>query len=129
MVAFRNRDHPGDDVRRQHVNFIRAFWELLAFHGYKRFLEEGAGLVVVNESDFLNKSLFQMKGIEIGYITKTTPIFKDLLAEQELGWFKTYDAETTLLVGFVRSDNGFSSYRIQGLPGGTPKELFEKPTM
>lgn len=125
MVALR-KDYPGDEIRRQHVEFCRTFWQLLAFESYKRSLTEGAGVLLVKETDFLNKSLSEISGIEVGFVTAATPGFEKVLSAQEIGWLKNHDFSTTLLIGFVRGDDGFSSYRIVGLPGRTPKEIFER---
>ncbi len=127
MVAPK-RDYPGDAVRKQHIEFIRTFWQLLAFESYKRSLSDGVGVLLVKEMDFLNKNLSEISGIEIGYVTTSTPEFNGILGEQEIGWLKKHNPATTLLISFVRGDDGQSSYNIVGLPGRTPKEIYERMT-
>lgn len=125
MVAER-RDHPGEGVRRQHLGFIHSFWNLLAYEAFRRFVSDGKGILLVKEEDFLNRSLSELNGIEIGYISASVPEGHTLLSHQEIGWMSDYDPESTVLIGFVRSDQGFSSYRIAGLLGRTPKEMYQR---
>ena len=121
-----NNSHPGEEVRRQHLQFIHGFWQLLAYEAYRRSLTEGGGVLVVKEADFLGKNLAEINGIEIGYITKAMPEFNTILGEQEHNWIETYDAAKLVLIGVCRIDGGFSSYCMGGRPGRSPKEVFDR---
>ena len=61
------------------------------------------------------------------YITETSPGFEDVLGAKERAWVRDYNPAITLLVGFVREDGGFSSYRLNSAtPSRTPKALYER---
>jgi hypothetical protein len=125
MVAER-QDFPGENVRRQHLAFTHTFWQLLAYEAYRRFLSEGRGILLVREEAFLNKNLSDISGTEVGYVTTPTPEYEKILSEQETGWLVSYNPETLMLIAFLRTDNGISSYCLGGRPGQSPKEIYDR---
>lgn len=125
MVSI-SRDYPGDAQRQRHLDFVNANWCLLAREAYKRFLADGHGILVVQESDFIGLPKGVLVCFQMGYITEISPGFEDVLGAKERGWVRNYDPASTLLVGFAREDGGFSSYRLNSAtPSKTPKALYD----
>ena len=125
MVSI-SRDYPGDAKRQRHLDYVNANWSMLAREGFKRFLADGPGVLVVQEFDFIGQPRGVLVCFQMGYITETSPGFEDVLGAKERGWVRDYDPAITLLVGFAREDGGFSSYRLNSAtPSKTPKALYD----
>jgi len=124
-MVFIKREHPGMRDRNAHIEFTMANWKTLAKAAYDHYLKQGRGILLINESDFMNQPKGTIVKYQIGYLPQTTQEFVDGIEEKEAGWVAEYDAGTTLLIGFLRQDGGLSSYRIDGVGDGTPKALYE----
>lgn len=121
------RDFPGWKTRQAHVDAIVLNWNLLARESYKHFLAHGAGVLVLDESDFTGKSKGRKGEITVAYVPKEIPITPTFFEEKEIRWMEEYDPTTTLLCVFLRGDEGVSSYRMTAIdPDRTPKAIFER---
>ena len=125
MAYFAKNAHPGAEARDAHVRFCQANWNTLAKAAYAYFLKEGRGIVLVQESDFMNKPRGVVVKFQIGYLALSAPNFSTLMSGKEAGWIRSYDPAKTLLIGFCRTDEGLSSYRIDGIDDRTPQALHD----
>ena len=122
-----NRDYPGDERRQRHLDFLNVNFCLLAREAFKRYLADGPGVLVVQESDFIGLPKGVLVCFQMGYITEASPGFEGVLGAKERGWVREYNPEITLLVCFAREDGGFSSYRLNSAnSSNTPKALYER---
>ena len=125
-MSKKHNDYPGEVVRAQYIDFIHANWALLCVLSYKGFLEKGKGMVVVPDEDFITKEKGILTEIRMTYMASDDPLLGKMIGNQERGWFLNVNPDRTLLVGFIRSlDEGFSSFRVDGVGSGTPKEIYE----
>ena len=126
-MVFIKRDYPGDAERNAHVEFVALHWDSLAKAAYKFYLEKGRGIVLVSTSELAVKPKGSVKHVQIGYLPLSAPNFAQLMAgkDKEAGWVLEYDAAKTLLVAFLRDDEGLSSYRIDGIGRRKPKDLYD----
>jgi hypothetical protein len=127
MTYFVKQAHPGAEARDAHVRFCQANWNTLAKAAYAYFLKEGRGIVLVQESDFMNKPRGVVVKFQIGYLALSAPNFGKLMEgkDKEAGWCRSYDPARTLLIAFCRTDEGLSSYRIDGIEDRTPQALHD----
>jgi hypothetical protein len=111
-------------VRMRHIEFIRVNFPSLAAEAYRRFLQAGPGILLLNENDFLNRPVGQIVKYGMAFIHTDTDEFKalsvDFSADKESNWVKEYNPKTTVLIGISRIGGGLSSYRIDGVGDGTP---------
>ena len=112
---------PRGDVRSRHLSFITANFEQLAAAAYAGFLEDGRGMILLADEDFIKKPLGVFVKFRQCYMAKGSKIFaaagNKLPGDKEEGWVAEYDPKRTLLVAFSRS-GGISSYRILGVGAG-----------
>lgn len=121
--------HPGEHVRQRHIDFIHANWSRLASTAHRGYEKKGRGMLICHDEDFIDKPRGVMIGFRIVYAAKGTEAFQrvvdECLGEKELRWIKQYSPSGTILVGFIRTDGGFSSYRVAARvyegAGGTEK--------
>ena len=126
-MVFPKHDRPTNEIRAAHLDFISANWDMLAKLSYENFLAHGPGLVLADESDFIGKQKGILAEIKVGYMSKDDPKTAALIQQKERNWLATYDAETTLLIVFIRGDEGVSGYKIAGVqPERTPKRLYQR---
>lgn len=128
MVCIR-KDYPGDHARQRHLMFIKANWDLLAMAAYKGYLESGRGMVVVDSDSFVDMPVGVTVRFNVAYVSEGSDALKKMKGwpgNKESSWVKQYDPSSTMLVGFCRQDGGFSSYRIQGLGGGIPEQIYKQ---
>ena len=126
MVSL-NRDHPGPKRRRQHLSFIQANWNLLARVAYENFLKQGAGMLVIEEKDFIFKQEGILTEIGIAYLSRGNELLSKLIQDQERGWMESYNPATTILICFLWAAGGESGYRIEvPFPDQTPKAIYER---
>ena len=123
--------HYSDGVRRERqVDFIRANWNLLCTIAYKNFLEKGKGMVLVAEEDFIHEKQAVLAKIRITYLNPKELTDGNIIGEQEKGWLENYEAEHTILVGFLRAEgSGFDSFRLNGFIPNNPKTIFERSVL
>ena len=124
MVTIR-RDHPGEEARRAHIAFTQANWNTIAKAAYGCYLAQGRGMVLVEESDFMNRPRGTIVRYQLAYMPQSSKDFARVVPDKEAEWVRTYAPERTILVGFIRQDGGLSSYRMDGLGGGSPRKLYE----
>ncbi len=124
-MVFIRRDHPGEEARNAHIAFIQANWSALAKAAYWYYLTEGRGMVLVEESAFMNRPRGTVVRYQLAYMPQSSKEYSKVVPDKEAEWVRTYEPEKTLLVGFIRQDGGLSSYRMDGLGGGAPKKLYE----
>ena len=125
----RSDGHPGSKVRERHISFIQANWEQLAAEAYKGYKDNGRGMLVVDDSDFVKKPRGRMTKFKMTYVAEGSAELKGIggwPGKKEAGWVKDYEPETTLLIGFARTDTGFSSYRIVGVGDGIPLMAWQR---
>ncbi len=127
-MIMERKDHPGDKVRARHLDFIKANFELLATIAYKGYLEHGRGLVAVIEADFLNKPKGIQAEIRMTYMAAHNAVasLPCLAEDKEQKWLHEYDPDNGLVIGFLRTDGGFSSYNMKGLNQNAPKAIYER---
>jgi len=128
-MVFQRKDFPGEKVRRQYIDFIQINWALLCTVAYTGFLEKGKGMVVVPDEDFITKPQGVLAEIRITFMAENDPVLQKLIGDQERGWFldASLSPDRTLLIGFVRSlDDGFSSFRVDGVGENAPKQIHER---
>ncbi len=131
-MVFIKRDHPGKRVRDRHIDFINANWDLLALEAYKGWIAHGKrGLLVINEADFIEAPKGVAVTFRMGYLPEGSAEFDKAAGPTERKWFtkELYDPDVAMCVCFMRSDDGISSYRVQGLWERTPKALYQKEMM
>ena len=123
-----NRAFPGWKTRQAHVDYIMANWNELAKTAYRGFLAHGAGMVVLDESDFLGKPIGVLTQVSVGYLPKDSPKLAGLIEKKERAWLAEYDPSNTILFLMIRhQDVGTSTYRMTGIdPNRTPRALHER---
>ena len=126
-MVYIKRDYPGDAERNAHVEFVARHWDSLAKAAYKFFLEKGRGIMLVSTSEIPIKPKGAVTQVQIGYLALSATNFGQLMADKnkETGWIREYEPAKTLLVAFLRSDDGMSSYKIDGIGSRRPKDLYD----
>ena len=107
---------PGESRRERHQAFIGANIGQLAAVAVAGHREHGRGMVLLDDTDFMNKPRGVLTRYRIGYLAEGTAAFARIgqwPGEREAGWVAGYDPETTMLVALVRADGGLSSYRVR----------------
>ena len=115
--------------RDRHIAFIQANWDALAAECYKGYKEKGRGMLILQESDFINKPVGELCKFSMIFVGQGSPEFQAMgkwPGAKEARWVQNYTPEETLLVGFVRLDDGISSYRINGLAEGMPIICYQR---
>lgn len=114
-------------VRARHLMFLQANLAMLSAMTYQGFLDHGRGMLMLDDSDFVDKPPGVLTTFRAVYVAAGSA---ELLAmggkwpgEKEAGWVETYDPRTTALFGFIRKDVGSSSYNLTGPVDGTPEVL------
>lgn len=129
-MVFPKNSHPGEQLRARHIDFVKANWQLIAGIAYGGFVENGKGMVFVQEADFMTPPKGVLAKIRMTYVWENSPAFqvmKKWPGDKEASWVKSYDPATTMLVGFSRQDGGVSSYRISApVEPLMPKTIFER---
>jgi len=119
-----------DDRRERQIDFIRANWNLLCTISYRNFLERGKGIVVVAEEDFIFEKEAKLAKIRITYLQPKELNEGKIIGDQEKGWLKSYEAEHSIIVGFLRAEGtGFDSYCLNGFSPNNPKDIFERSVL
>jgi hypothetical protein len=117
-------------TRQKHLDFIHANWPILAAESFKGFKKNGRGMLVVNEVDFVSKPKGVFVKFSCYYVAEGSQEFIAMggrwPGDKEAGWVMAYNGETTILIGFPRTDGGISSYKIDGLGGGSPMAMYQR---
>ena len=121
----KSKGHPGDDVRKRHIAFIQANWDQLAAEAYKGYIEHGRGMLVLSDDQFIDKPVGVLVKYGMGYMTEGSDIYvaagNEWPGDKEAKWVSEYDPNRTMLVAVMRTDDGISSYRVDGVDDGTPE--------
>lgn len=125
MVAH-NRNHPGSIVRDRHLDFVKINWCLLCTVAYSGFLKNGRGMTIACDEDYMNKPKGILTRLRISFIPSGELTARGVIGDKEIKWMAEYQPERTLLVGFVRQDGGFSSYRLDSFGDNTPLEIYNR---
>ena len=108
---------PGESRRERHLAFIEANVEQLAQAARDGFRRHGRGMLLMDDGDFVGKPRGVLTRYRRVYVAEGTAEFEQLgrkwPGEKESRWVREYDPESTMLVGFARTDGGISSYRIR----------------
>lgn len=117
-------------TRTAHIRFIQANWELLAALAYQGALNKGKGMLFLQDDPFIGQPVGKIIRFGAVFVSEGSPEFIKAggkwPGEKETQWIATYQPETTMLVCFVRSDNGQSSYRLLAPPGNSPLECYHR---
>lgn len=123
------KGHPGDHVRDRHVSFIQANMELLAAESYAQYLKHGRGMLVLDDA-FVSQPRGHFTKFKLTYMAEGNDVFRAAgnkwPGAKEAGWVKTYSPKEDILIAFVRSDNGISSYRVHGVGAGIPLMAYRR---
>lgn len=119
------------ETREHHIAIIQSNWEKLAAECYKGYKEKGGrGMLILQESDFIDKPHGELCKFSMVYVAEGTPEFQAMggkwPGKKESRWVENYTPEETVLIGFVRLDDGISSYRINGLAEGMPIICYQR---
>lgn len=126
-MVFGKSNVPSAYVRFRHQDFLSINWDLLAMAAYTFYLAHGAGLILVEEKEFMPFPSGVLREIPMRYVTATSPDYEEVLGPKEKAWLKDYDMTIQVLVGFARIGGGYSSYKINAVsPDRTPKALYER---
>ena len=108
---------PGESRRERHLAFIEANIGQLAQAARDGYREYGRGMLLMDDGDFVDKPRGVLTEYRRVYVAEGTPEFETLggkwPGEREAAWVAEYDPESTMLVGFARTDGGVSSYRVR----------------
>lgn len=126
-----SKGHPGKAVRQRHIAFIRANWDLLAAAAYAGYLEDGRGMILLADEDFIDKPIGVFMKFRQFYMAEGNKIFvaagnKWPGKKKEARWVSEYNPERCLLVAFSRTDGGVSSYRVEGVGSGIPELAYQR---
>lgn len=117
-------------TREHHIAVIQSNWESIAAECYKGFKERGRGMLILQESDFLDKPGGQFCKFSMIYVAQDTPEFQAMggkwPGDKESTWITSYTPEAEMLIGFTRMDGGISSYRVAGLGDGSPLLCYKR---
>ena len=82
--------------------------------GYQQF---GRGMLFLDEADFVDKPRGVLTRYHRAYVAEGTASFGTIGGKwpgaKERRWVAEYDPGTTMLMGVVRTEGGFSSYRVR----------------
>jgi hypothetical protein len=107
---------PPEQRIARHKNFLGANWELIAAFSWEHYQNEGRGMVVVPEKDFIHADHPQLKGLRFSYAAKGSEFLGKISAAfeaKEWGWLETYDPDAKVILVILR-DQGTSGYLIGG---------------
>ena len=108
---------PGESRRERHLAFIAANIKQLTAAALAGYREHGRGMLLMDDADFVNKPRGVLTKYRRTYVAAGTSEFEQLggrwPGKKEARWVAAYDPETTMLIGFARSDDGISSYRVR----------------
>ena len=108
---------PGESRRERHLAFIEANVDQLADAARYGYRERGRGMLLMDDADFIGKPRGVLTKYRRAYVAEGTPEFDALgghwPGKKEAAWVAEYDPDTTMLVGFARTDSGVSSYRVR----------------
>ena len=106
----------GESRRERHGAFIEANIRALAKAAIDGYQQQGRGMLLLDDSDFIDKPRGQLTGYRCAYVAEGSDAFKAMGSkwpgEKETAWVADYDPTNTMLLGITRKDNGFSSYRV-----------------
>lgn len=130
MVILRSNE-PSPEIRARHLKFIMANWAQFAIASFKGYRGKGRGMLALYDEDFLGKPLGVFTKYRMVYVAEGSEAFKlaggEWSGEKERKWVKSYNPSTTVLFTVFRaSDEGVSSYRIQGVGNRIPEQLFNR---
>ena len=107
---------PGESRRERHLAFVEANIEQLAQAGREGYRKHGRGMLLMDDTDFIEKPRGVLTSYRRVYVAEKTPDFEQLgcrwPGEKEGRWVSEYEPDSTILIGFARSDGGISSYRV-----------------
>jgi len=107
---------PGESRRERHLAFIEANIDQLAVAAREGYREHGRGMLLMDDADFVDKPRGVLTEYRRVYVAECTPEYDALghwPGDKEADWVAEYDPNTTMLVGFARTDGGVSSYRVR----------------
>ena len=108
---------PGESRRERHLAFIEANIKQLARAALAGYRQHGRGMLLMDDADFVDKPRSVLTRYRRAYVAAGTPEFdacgRRWPGEKEARWVADCDPRTTVLIGFVRTDGGVSSYRVR----------------
>jgi hypothetical protein len=108
---------PGESRRERHLAFIEANVDQLSTAATAGFRVHGRGMLLMDDADFVDKPRGVLTRYRRVYVAEGTPEFDQLGGKwpgrKEEGWVTEYDPDTTMLIGFARTDGGICSYRVR----------------
>ena len=106
----------GESRRERHGAFIEANITQLAKAAIGGHQQQGRGMLLLDDSDFIDKPRGQLTRYRCAYVAEGSDAFKAMGSkwpgDKEAAWVADYDPESTMLLGITRKDGGVSSYRV-----------------
>jgi hypothetical protein len=102
----------------RHKTFFSRNWTPIAAFACEHYIQEGRGVVIVPEEDFVYAETPESQSVRFKYAARGSDFLRDVgthFEKKEWDWIESYNPDEKVILIILREGGGTSGYMIGGV--------------